>query len=170
MSQELYDIFVMLCNTLLFLIVIYHRFYSTYPLLPWLHSTELCEHLFGALCLLKKDFNFSDVLYLELKLHTLLLGSFCDLSLSEQTNQTVSGYHYTYFHTKDLDLPTLMTWPSNGNIQNVSVMALTEVEGLLGTVGIDAKSMLAKYTPPANGKSTPKLKVPSPLKTLYKIM
>ena len=169
-SRESYDIFLTLCDSLLSLIVIYRRFYSTYPLLPWLHSTEPCEHLFGALRLLKKDFNFSDILYLEPKLRTLLLGSFGDLSPSEQANQTASGYHHTYFHTKDLDLPTLMTWPSDGDIQNASAVALTEVEGLLGTVGIDAKSMLAKYTPPANGKSTPKLKVPSLPKTLYEIM
>lgn len=169
-SRESYDIFLTLCDSLLSLIVIYRKFYSNYPLLPWLHSTEPCEHLFGALRLLKKDFNFSDVLYLEPKLRTLLLGSFGDLSPSEQANQTASGYHHTYFHTNDLDLAALMTWPSDGDIQNASVAALSEAEQLLGAVGIDAKSMLAKYTPPTIGKLTPELGVPSPPKTLYEIM
>ena len=169
-SRESYDIFLTLCDSLLSLIVIYRKFYSTYPLLPWLRSTEPCEHLFGALRRLKKDFNFSDVLYLEPKLRTLLLGSFGDLSPSEQANQTASGYHHTYFHTKDLDLPTLMTWPSDDDIQNASVVALSEVEQLLSAVGVDAKTMLAKYTPPVAGKPTKQTKKPSPPRTLHEIM
>lgn len=85
-SRESYDIFLTLCESLLSLIVTYRKYFPEYPLLPWLHSTEPCEHLFGTLRLLKKDFNYSDVLYLEAKLRTLLLGIFGDLSLDEQAN------------------------------------------------------------------------------------
>ena len=63
-----------------------------------------------------------------------------------------------------------MTWPSDDNIQNASVVALSEVEQLLGAVGVDAKTMLAKYTPPVVGKLTKKMKTPSPPRTLYEIM
>jgi hypothetical protein len=48
-SPESFDIFLTLCDSLLGLIVVYHQFYPQYPLLPWLHSTEVCEHIFGML-------------------------------------------------------------------------------------------------------------------------
>jgi hypothetical protein len=67
-SRKSFDIFVTLCDSLLSLIVVYRKFYPDYPLLPWLHSTEPCEHFFGVLHVLKKDFSYADVLYLQPKL------------------------------------------------------------------------------------------------------
>ena len=64
----------------------------------------------------------------------------------------------------------LMTWPSDDDIQNTSAVVLSEVEQLLGAVGVDAKTMLAKYSPPAVGRFMKKPKTPSPPRTLYKIM
>lgn len=164
-SRESFDIFITLCDSLLSLMIIHRQFYPTYPLLPWLHSTEPCEHLFGVLRQLKKDFNYSDVLYLEPKLRTLLLGTFGDLSPDDQANQTAAGYHHTYFHTTDLDILSLMTWPSDEEIQNASIAALEETEQLLAAVGINSKAMLAKYTAPTTSKKT---KLPAPSVPTYR--
>jgi hypothetical protein len=128
--------------------VIYHKFYPDFPLLPWLHSTEPCEHLFGVLCGLKKDFNYADVLYLQLKLRILILSAFGDLSTEEQAAQTTAGYHHTYFHVKDLDTEALKQWPSDGDLQQASAAAFAEANQLLAVVGINASSMLAMYTVP----------------------
>lgn len=147
-SRESYDIFLTLCDSLLSLIVVYRKYYPTYPLLPWLHSTEPCEHLFGVLRQLKKDFNYQDMLYLEPKLRTLMLGAFGDLVLEDQLNQTAAGYHHTYFHAVDLDTEALMQWPTDFDIQNASAAAMQEAEDLLGAVGIDGSAMLKTYAAP----------------------
>ncbi|KAJ7832150.1 hypothetical protein B0H14DRAFT_3712707 [Mycena olivaceomarginata] len=103
-SRESYDIFLTLCDGLLSLMIAYRNYYPTYPLLPWLHSTEVCEHLFGMLRQLKKDFTYSDVLQLERKLRVLQMGAFGNLTAKQQANETAAGYHHTYFNANDYGL------------------------------------------------------------------
>lgn len=43
-----------------------------FPFLPWLYSTEVCEHLFGECRKLKKDFTYADFIYLVPELHLLM--------------------------------------------------------------------------------------------------
>lgn len=170
-SRESFDIFITLCDSLLSLIVVYRKFYPNYPLLPWLHSTEPCEHFFGVLRVLKKDFNYADVLYLQPKLRILILGAFGDLSPEEQANHTASGYQHTYFHAKDLDTNALKTWPSDGDLQQASGAAFKEAEQLLAAVGINASSMLAGYIPPnPSRKKTNRASSPHRPQTLYELM
>jgi len=123
-------------------------FYPTYPLLPWLHSTEPCEHLFGLLRQLKRDFNYSDMLYLEPKLRALMLGAFGNLTTEQKANETMSGYHHTYFKAKDLDLDVLFQYPTDQELVAASKVAYEETRQLLASVGIDAAVMLKAYQAP----------------------
>jgi hypothetical protein len=111
-SHDSYDIFVTLCDSLLGLIISHRQFYSNYPLLPWLHSTEVCEHIFGILRKLKAKFSLVDLLFMP-KVRVLLLGEFGDLLPEQKANETAAGYHHTYFQTDDIDLKVLMVWPRN---------------------------------------------------------
>ncbi|KDR66292.1 hypothetical protein GALMADRAFT_283972, partial [Galerina marginata CBS 339.88] len=147
-SRESYEIFMYLCDSLLSLILVYRGFYPTYPLLPWLHSTEPCEHLFGMLRQLKRDFNFADMLYLEPKLRALMLGEFGNLTAEQKANQTSSGYHHTYFKADDLDMTALFQYPTDRELETASSAAFIEASQLLASVGIDAAEMLRTYTPP----------------------
>ncbi|KAK7049024.1 hypothetical protein R3P38DRAFT_3620539 [Favolaschia claudopus] len=96
---------------------------------------------------LKKDFNYYDVLQLERKLRVVMMGAFGNLS-AEQANETAAGYHHTYFHADDVDLATLMLFPSDEELQEASEYAFTEVAQLLKLSGIDAKAMLLIYKEP----------------------
>ncbi|KAJ6554369.1 hypothetical protein B0H19DRAFT_1071772 [Mycena capillaripes] len=133
-SSQSYDIFMTICDGLLSLIIAYRKYYPLYPLLPWLHSTEVCEHFFGMLRQLKKDFNYADVLYLERKLRVLMMGAFANLSADQQANQTSSGYHYTYFKTDDLDTAVLMQYPTDEELANTSTFGFDEAAQLLKTI------------------------------------
>ncbi|KAJ7736423.1 hypothetical protein B0H16DRAFT_1730764 [Mycena metata] len=154
-SRESFDIFITLCDSLLSLIVAYRQYYPTYPLLPWLHSTEVCEHLFGMVRQLKKDFTYSDILQLERKLRVLQMGAFANLSPEQQANQTASGYHHTYFKADDLDTATLMQWPSDEELGDASKYGLAEATQLLKLLGIDALSMLRDYKAPEPASARP---------------
>ena len=156
-SRESYDIFITLCESLLTLIIIYWKYYSQYPLLPWLHSTEPCEHVFGAMRQIKKDFTFADMLNAQPKLQALLLGAFGDLSAEEQANQTAAGYHHTYFKADDLDLKELLRYPSDDDLANAADAGFKEAEQLLSSLGINAKQMLGCYTAPEKKRRNPKL-------------
>jgi hypothetical protein len=147
-SQESFDIFMTLCESLLMLIIIYQKYYPRYPLLPWLHSTEPCEHVFGAMRQIKKDFTFADMLNMQPKLQALLLGAFGDLSTEEQANQTAAGYHHTYFKADDLDLKELIRYPSDDALAKAADAGFKEAEQLLLSLGINASQMLGCYMAP----------------------
>ena len=145
-SRESFNIFLTLAESLLSLMIIYRKYYSRYPLLPWLHSTEPCEHVFGVLRQIKMDFTFADMLFAQPKLQALLLGAFGDMTPEEQANQTASGYHHTYFKADDLDLEELMRYPTDDDLVAASDAAFKEAEQLLASVGINAEAMLKAPT------------------------
>lgn len=147
-SRESFNIFLCLCDSLIQLVISYRQFFPMYPLLPWLHSTEMVEHLFGILRKLKADFNFADVLYAEPKLRTLMLGAFQDRTADEQANLAAGGYYHTYFSAPDFDEHALRLFPTDVQLEVASQHALTDVSILLDTVGISALDMLSEYTPP----------------------
>jgi hypothetical protein len=141
-SRDSYEIFTTLCDSLLGLIISHRRFYSNYPLLPWLHSTEVCEHLFGTLRKLKANFSLADFLLFMPKVRLLLSGEFGNLLPEQKANETAAGYHHTYFQTDDIDLQTLMVWPSDEELQQASTLALAEASDLLAALGIDAAAIM----------------------------
>ncbi|TFK60394.1 hypothetical protein BDN72DRAFT_779478 [Pluteus cervinus] len=168
-SRQSYNIFINLCDSLLALIIVYRTYYPTYPLLHWLHSTESCEHVFGVLRQLKADFNYSDMLFLEPKLRTFLLGDFGGLTAEACVDYTSAGYHHTYFKTKDLDLNALLQYPSDNDLAIASAIAFAEVKDLLACQGIDAVLMLATYKPPVH-KEPKTLKRPRAPQTFAEIL
>ncbi|VDC00173.1 unnamed protein product [Peniophora sp. CBMAI 1063] len=147
-SRESFDICLRLCDGLIELIVVYREFYPAYPLLPWLHSTEMLEHFFGVLRSLKKDFNFADALWLEPKLRTLMMGAFKDLAPEEQENVTAAGYWTTYHIAPDYNGKVLCNFPPNSVFDSQSQRAIRDVTMLCDAIGIEALEMLEAYKPP----------------------
>ncbi|KAI0026479.1 hypothetical protein K488DRAFT_92498 [Vararia minispora EC-137] len=148
-SRESFDIFLTLCNSLLQLIIVYRQVYPTHPLLPWLHSTEACEHIFRMLHQLKTDFTYADLLYLEPKLQALLMGAYRDFLPQAAANAIGKGYHHTYFDLADLDISSLMVWPSDAELGVASNSVLHEACLLLGTVDLNVRDLLQSYRLPA---------------------
>ncbi|KAI0696274.1 hypothetical protein BC835DRAFT_878998 [Cytidiella melzeri] len=149
-SRESYNIFITICDGLLSLIILYRQFHPGYPLLPWLHGTENCEHIFGTLRQLKTDFNYMDLLYLQPKLQTLLLAAFSHILPQQEANATAAGYHHSYILDADIDLQALTQWPTDAQLTEASQRAFENAAQLLQAVGIDAKTMLSSYQHPAS--------------------
>lgn len=70
------------------------------------------------------------------------MGEFGNLSAQEQAHATASGYHHTYFHTDGVDLYANMQWPTDLDLEEISILALQEATDLLAALGIDAPQML----------------------------
>lgn len=148
-SRESFDIFVHgICDSLLSLIVSYRDFYPSYPLLPWLHSTECCEHIFGIARYIKEDFSIGDFMQILPKLVCLIQGDFGNLSPQEQANKTAAGYHHTYFKSDDVDLNDMHHWPSDEDLQLAASAATNDVIDLMALLGIDARSLQPKSSSP----------------------
>jgi len=64
LAPQSFNIFTSLTESLLLLIKIHREFYPTFPLLPWKHGTESCEHFFGVARQLHNDFKYNDILNL----------------------------------------------------------------------------------------------------------
>lgn len=152
-SRESFEIFLMVCDGLLALIVLYRKEFPTFPLLPWLHSTEACEHIFGTLRTLKADFTAMDALYIQPKLRTLLLAAFDDILHENPASDKAAGYFHSYHLSQDIDFAVLSRWPSDEELQSANQRGFEAASQLLSAVGIDAAAMLAKYRPP---QSSPK--------------
>ncbi len=61
LSKQACDIVESLIHSFIKIIIIYHDYLpETYPLLPWLLSTEPCEHIFGICRQILQDFTMLD--------------------------------------------------------------------------------------------------------------
>ncbi|KAF6742271.1 hypothetical protein DFP72DRAFT_1022703 [Ephemerocybe angulata] len=147
-SRESFDIFLTLCDSLLSLIIVYRMYYANYPLLPWLHSTESCEHAFGSLRRIKEDFTYGDMLAAVRKVDILMAGAFRDMTAEQKANVGAAGYCHTYFEVRDIDLRELSRFPTDQEFGLASDAAFLEVSPLLELVGISLRDMLTKYVPP----------------------
>ena len=126
-SQEFDNISNILVEGLITLMVIHHDHlgmdeesdYNCYPLLPWLHSSETCEHVFGECRKLIKDFTFLDFIYMIPKL-TALIRSTVRQGHTDNHRAHAGGYAHTYIDAEDCDLAQLSIFPTDEEIQMVT--------------------------------------------------
>ncbi|KAK7684416.1 hypothetical protein QCA50_012363 [Cerrena zonata] len=146
-SREAADIAQILIEGLLALIFVYRDFYTSdsecHPLLPWLHSTEPCEHVFGSARQIVKDFTMLDFYYMAQKLHVKIRET-TTLAQSADPRTRATGYNHTYFDTRDMDLSMLSTFPSDEDLPSITMAAMEEAESIIGFLGL-APSCLHEF-------------------------
>ena len=144
-SREAAEITNILVDALLALILVYRdHLDDVYPLLPWLHSTEVCEHAFGECRKLVKDFTFTDFLYMIPKVMVMLGATSRLYSTAESSDPKArrGGYAHTYYDTKGIDIATLSQFPTDTEIRIAVRQAWEETEGLMGLLGITAQDLI----------------------------
>jgi hypothetical protein len=136
-SRESNDILRIIIEGLIALIII-HRDHLSGPvaLLPWLHSSEACEHVFGEARQVVKDFTYLDFIYmipkLRIKLHQAVLRG-----KSSNGKARAVGYSHTYFNHEGLDLVALSTFPTNAEIDSLAESAAQEANSLVALLGVN---------------------------------
>lgn len=105
------------------------------PLIPWLHSSEACEHIFGEARQIVKDFTYLDFIYMVPKLRVKLRQTILR-ALASDPKARANGYSHTYFDHTDVNLRALATFPTNEEINEVADMAMQEVDSLLALLGL----------------------------------
>jgi hypothetical protein len=107
---------------------------SVYPLLPWLLSTEVCEHVFGLCRQIIKDFTLLDFYYMIPKLF-IRLREHALFSKFSDGKERASGYAHTYTDTSDIDLVALSIYPSDDDLNDAAKLAYEEAENLWTLLG-----------------------------------
>ncbi|KAI5884956.1 uncharacterized protein SCHCODRAFT_01176952 [Schizophyllum commune H4-8] len=138
LSREAADIARMIIEGYLALIYIHRDFMPSdrlYPFLPWLHSSEACEHVFGSARQLIKDFTMLDFYYmipkLRIKIRQAILRGLCGSSKA-----TASGYNHTYFDTTNIDVLALSRFPDDAAIDALAIEASQEAVSLMNLLGV----------------------------------
>ncbi|KDQ15595.1 hypothetical protein BOTBODRAFT_43915 [Botryobasidium botryosum FD-172 SS1] len=120
-SPAAYNVLLALCDSLIMLILVYRDHFPSHPLLPWLHSTDRCEHVFALLRSHKSDFNHSDFLQFMPKVMTAMTAHY------RSGERAYNGV--------GLD-GVLKTWPTDLEIDRAYDTAIAEAKFVLANLGV----------------------------------
>lgn len=135
-SHQFGDIIDILVDGLIGLVIIYrdHMDGEVYPLLPWLHSTEVCKHIFGECLKLIKDFTYLDFIYMIPRLMVLIRAA-VNSGYTGDSKAHASGYTHTYFDSEDINIAALLRFPSDIEIEAAAKQAWEEADSLFTALG-----------------------------------
>ncbi|CAB5356982.1 unnamed protein product [Rhizophagus irregularis] len=116
------------------LLIISHReYYSSIPLLPWMHGSEACEHFFGLARQHLPDFTYADLLYLIPKIRHVTNAYYNSTIVNPNPEYKTSrvGYICDYFEGNVNDLNSnLKIWPTDDEIRVLINDAYKEANAL----------------------------------------
>jgi hypothetical protein len=114
-----------------------HRDHLTdlFPLLPWLHSTEACKHVFGEARRIVKDFSMLDFVYMIPKLRVKIRAAVLRAKTSNSKDRA-AGYSHTYFDSTGLDVLALSIFPTDADIEQIASQAAEESDSLISMLGL----------------------------------
>jgi hypothetical protein len=146
-SREFEDIIGILIDGLISLVVVYrdHMDGEVFPLMPWLHSSETCEHAFAECRKLIKDFTYLDFIYMIPRL-LILIRAAVKLGHTGNSKSQASGYNHTYFDPEDMDIAVLSIFPTDSDIANAAREAWDEADGLWTTLGVSPADFMNNTT------------------------
>jgi hypothetical protein len=141
-SREADDILNILIDGLIGLVYIYrdHLSEQRYPLLPWLHSTEVCEHVFAECRKLVKDFTYLNFLYMVPRLHILVRAASL-FSKGTDPKARAMGYSHSYLDPENASIESLASYPTDGEIALTVGEAWEEAVALLSLLGIQVDDL-----------------------------
>lgn len=103
-SHQSAKIFGTLANSLLALIIAHREYYPNFPLMPWKHGTEPCEHIFGWIRVISPTFTVLDAGQIMPKIYAVVksvMSGRVDLKPSEHMH---AGYQFA-FATEAKNIP-----------------------------------------------------------------
>jgi hypothetical protein len=119
-----------------------------YPLCPWLHSTEGCEHTFGEARKVKPDFDTSDFFTMAPKLNIMSIAAVQTGDSMSDANARASGYSHTLYSKLGIDINNLSRYPAQSLVNRAAVHASQEAEAIFSRCGIAVTPTLC---PPPSG-------------------
>jgi hypothetical protein len=113
---------------------------ATEPLLPWLHSTEICEHTFAELRKVIKDFTALDFIYLVPGMEALLRTAMDEHNVLGARAQA-SGYAHTWCEQRDINLAVLMIFPNPNQMVDLNRIAYEEAVSVWAALEVNVNHL-----------------------------
>ncbi|KAG9098221.1 hypothetical protein FS749_004344 [Ceratobasidium sp. UAMH 11750] len=142
-SREACNILMRVANGLVLLMIVYRdHFECRYPLLPWLCSTESCEHTFAELRKLVPDFTYQDLVFAIPKLRVLLRTSYQNNHTAKAANlgqfqaKKATGYYHSCSEATNLDYSLFYNIPTSFEMSNLLFAARSEATQLIQALGV----------------------------------
>jgi hypothetical protein len=151
-SREAADISRIVVHGLIGLIIIYrdHMDGEAFPLFPWLHSSEMVEHIFAECRKLVKDFTYDNFLHMIPRL-TAVIRAAIKFGYTTDPKARASGYAHTYFDGQSSGTSQLAIFPTDSEIELAAQHAWEEAENLFNLFGISTNDFMS----PTSSNLTP---------------
>ncbi|PSR70772.1 hypothetical protein PHLCEN_2v13350, partial [Hermanssonia centrifuga] len=141
LSYQACSITKRLVQGLIQLVLVFRDEYgSRYPLLPWLLSSEPCEHIFGLCRHIVKDFTLLDFYHMIPKLMVQLREVVLRAHHSNG-KERAGGYTHTYTDHREADLGKLRIFPSDEEVNTSAEAAHEEALSLFTLLGVPPTSL-----------------------------
>ncbi|KAJ1306446.1 hypothetical protein OPQ81_007449 [Rhizoctonia solani] len=151
-SQPASNIMATIIEGLILLIYAYRDYMPEgTPLLPWLHSSEACEHFFGEMQKLVPEFTYLDFIFSVPKLRVLLHASYRQnpefSAASTEHQRKATGYQHTYMDSTNVNLSLLASFPTDSEIAEIAYIAYHEAILLTQVVNILPDNLVPAAAP-----------------------
>lgn len=135
MSHQSVKTFQQLAISLLSLFIAHREFYPAFPLMPWKHCTEPCEHIFGWFQKIFPDSCLLDARMMMPKIHKIIKNIMEKTISMPSADSTHAGYRFTYdyFHG---DASHMKIYPTDDVIRQLLIIAQERAASLIKTTGM----------------------------------
>ncbi|KAJ7092781.1 hypothetical protein B0H15DRAFT_1020862 [Mycena belliarum] len=156
-SKEAYDIFEILVNGILGLIIIHrdHLGDQKCPLLPWFNASDPNEHSFSGLRDISEDFTLQEAILSIPKLRTKMEAAVRAAVKTSDLKKQASGYSHTYYTRDDIDFALLGQYPTDLELSTAYEIATEENNCLWSLLGIHPRDIERAPDPGATLISQP---------------
>ncbi|PKB98260.1 hypothetical protein RhiirA5_431673 [Rhizophagus irregularis] len=117
-AAQSFSIFNSLSESMVLLIKSHQEYYSDFPLIPWMHGSEACEHIFGIARQIRADFDFAEMLQMITKISHYTKSLRTNNITFNKEKSVREGYLFDYNEgnlTVDM-ISNLTKWPSDLDI------------------------------------------------------
>ncbi|KAL5521769.1 MARS2_1 [Sanghuangporus sanghuang] len=137
-SRESIDITSYLVKSYIELLIIFRDdLGGEIPFVPWLHSSEVCEHMFGELRKEVKDFDFASFLHTIPKTHWMVRYSMGLGNVTiDDAKARASGYAHTWLDLEGLSLSNLRAFPTDEEMDEIANEACKDAVNLWEQLGL----------------------------------
>ncbi|EGF98707.1 uncharacterized protein MELLADRAFT_95458 [Melampsora larici-populina 98AG31] len=136
-SPQSLKIFTQLAESLIALIISHREYYPKFPLLPWKHGTEMCEHLFGWLRIISPNFTVLDARQLVPKLFAIIKGIMTGTFKVPSSEHIHAGYKHCFEDEGDKPTGDLGYFPSDHELREDLSVAEQRATHLARLCGMD---------------------------------
>lgn len=136
-SPQSFNIFETLGPSLLSLIISHREYYADYPLMPWKHGSEPCEHIFGWMRVISPNFSVLDARLMVPKIHAIVKSIVQGKMKMAPSEHMHAGYQHAFSQEHEaMNTKSLSYFPTNAELSEDLEVASKRANKLIHFCGM----------------------------------